>query len=141
MKCPQFILTTQCSHTCKSNCNLLNVVWNIKASPFNFKKKTSLGLGDYSVTFTKLCTSFLNLVIINACDWFLPIFFFYFGTIQFCLWKTLTFQCISEKWYQLGKNSMLLNTILNTAKVWEFWGVPLSDWLWIQLSPFRRFVS
>lgn len=41
---PQYILTTQCSHTHKSNCNLLhvlNVVWNIKASPFNLKKKIS----------------------------------------------------------------------------------------------------
>lgn len=58
---PQYILTTQCSHTHKSNCNLLNVVWNIKASPFNLKKKKSLDLGDYSVTFTKICTSFLYL--------------------------------------------------------------------------------
>lgn len=112
---PQYILTTQCSHTHKSNCNLLNVVWNIKASPFNLKKKTSLDLGDYSVTFTKMCTSFLYLVIMNGLRLILAIFFL--GTIQFCLWKTLTFQCISEKWYQLAKNSMLLYIRYSSLKV------------------------
>lgn len=74
---PQYILTTQCSHTHKSNCNLLNVVWNIKASPFNLKKKTSLDLRDYSVTFTKICTSFLYLVIMNGLRLILAIFFFW----------------------------------------------------------------
>lgn len=74
---PQYILTTQCSHTHKSNCNLLNVVWNIKASSFNLKKKKSLDLRDYSVTFTKICTSFLYLVLMNGLRLILAIFFFW----------------------------------------------------------------
>lgn len=98
---PQYILTTQCSHTHKSNCNLLNVVWNIKASPFNLKKKISRPRRLFCNIHKNLYFIFLSgFNELMACDWFLPIFFF--GTIQFCLWKTLTFQCISEKWYQLA---------------------------------------
>lgn len=92
---PQYILTTQCSHTHKSNCNLLNVVWNIKASPFNLKKKTSLDLGDYSVTFTKICTSFLYLVLMNGLRLILAIYFF-LEPFNFAWEKLLHFNALAR---------------------------------------------
>lgn len=93
---PQYILTTQCSHTHKSNCNLLhvlNVVWNIKASPFNLKKK-SLDLGDYSVTFTKICTSFFYLVLMNGLRLILAIFFL--EPFNFACEKLLHFNALAR---------------------------------------------
>lgn len=78
---PQYILTTQCSHTHKSNCNLLhvlNVVWNIKASPFNLKKKISRPRRLFCNIHKNLYFIFLSgFKLMNGLRLILAIFFFW----------------------------------------------------------------